>query len=82
MHMVQDVAPEVTPAVEKPAPQTSQFSCPVLPWYRPFVHSVQLLAFEAFCAVPAAQLVHSLEPVALLYLPLVQSVQVDAAEPA
>ena len=35
----------------------------------------------AFCTVPATQLVHSLEPSSLLYLPLEQSEHDDAAAP-
>ena len=42
---------------------------------------MQLVFPVAFCAVPASQLVHSLEPASLPYLPLEQSVQDDAAAP-
>ena len=41
-------------------------------------HSV---AFVAFCAVPAAQLEHSLRPVVLPYFPAEQPVQSFAAAP-
>ena len=75
------VAAEVTPAVENPATHVSQLVWPVLPWKRPAWHGVQLVLPVAFCTVPAPQLAHSLDPSSLLYLPLKQSVQDDAAAP-
>ena len=75
------VAAEVSPAVEKPAAHSSQLACPELPWYRPVLHSEQDVAPVAFCTVPDAQLVHSLRPVVPPYLPLVQSMQDEAAAP-
>ena len=42
---------------------------------------MQLVFPVAFCTVPATQLVHSLEPSSLPYLPLEQSEHDDAAAP-
>ena len=75
------VAAEVTPAVENPATHVSQLVWPVLPWYRPLSHDVQLAAPVALCAVPSAQLSHSLLPVSPAYLPAAQAVQFTATLP-